>query len=73
MSCRLSSNCQTIEESIRLVNEALDNAIESNGLETGIQMLEPYVHNSLYHSAFRSILIILKAGLTLKKWKYMPN
>ncbi|CAG2116120.1 unnamed protein product, partial [Medioppia subpectinata] len=60
-------DCQTIEESINLVNEAIDNAIESNGLESAVQMLEPYAHKSLYHSAFRSILIILKAGLTLKK------
>ncbi|XP_054160184.1 tetratricopeptide repeat protein 39A-like [Oppia nitens] len=62
-----SNELPTIEESIRLATLALETAIETNGLETSIQMLDPFADKCLYHSSLRSIIIILNAGLTLQK------
>ena len=61
------SDSLKLEESIALVNDVLEKAIESNDIEKAVEMLEPYSDRSLYHSAFKSILLILNAGLTLNK------
>lgn len=53
-----------LDESILKMDEIFETVLASNDVDKGIEMCDPYIDVSLYHSALRSLFCILNAGAT---------
>lgn len=70
LSVFLNCSCsyaREMEEMIDSSSDILMTVFVDNDFDSVISMCEPFVHNSVYHSALKAKISMLKAGLTLNK------